>query len=571
MVLSDLLFFDAYDFYYTARRDIFLKQNSNMKPDARDLPEARLDTLLKSAHAALDEGDVQSGRELSHKVLKAAEASGSKRYEARALLCLAHCDRMLSRYRRAHRASQRAAQGFQVLGDTSGEVMALTTHAFVSINLGRNEEAVEAALLSVRLSEFLEKDEHSVLSYNALGVAYFWSHNFDKADQALATAIEFAERAKPPLSVFQPKINQWWTQLIRVFHDRYYEGALPSLALLRVHRESVMRLVPPPQGGSTAASANVTTEAVLLFGASLEACWHGQLDQASDDADALSGWAQRYGTLTWLSALEAWVRTEIAWARHDWPVATLQAAKMIEIAVTVEHEQLACLGHLLASQLFTAQGMDGRALDELRRLRLREQLIRSDCMETRENVIDWQLSLRLGQQSIERLELTARQLEKLSLEDTLTGIPNRRNFERYAAELLRTGLERGQPPCMALVDVDKFKQINDNFSHHVGDEVLKRIAHILKSHLREEDMAARLGGDEFVIVFKHTDIQVVRQVCRRITLAVREFDWSGISAGLQCSISMGMARAQAGDTVVSLSQRSDSAMYDEKKAGKALA
>jgi len=113
-----------------------------MNTDEPALNEASLDTQLKSAHLALDGGDVQTGRELSHKVLKAAQTLGNKRFEAKALLCLAHCDRMLSRYRRAHRASQLAAQGFQLLGDTPGEVLALTTHAFVALNLGRNEEAV---------------------------------------------------------------------------------------------------------------------------------------------------------------------------------------------------------------------------------------------------------------------------------------------------------------------------------------------------------------------------------------------------------------------------------------------
>jgi diguanylate cyclase (GGDEF)-like protein len=529
-----------------------------------ELNEKNLDALLKSAHLALDSGQVQSGRELSQQVLKAAKALDNKRFEARALLCLAHCDRMLSHYRRAHRASQMAAQSFQLLGDTSGEVMALTTHAYVAINLRRNEEAVEAALLSVRLSELLGKDEHRALSYNALGVVYFWSHHFDKAEQALRMAIDISESASPRLSTFQAQINLWWTQVIRLFHERYFDGELPALAQMRVLRESVMQLVAREDTEDSPLGSNVTTQAVLLFGASLEASWHGQLDQASKAVDALSSWAQRYGSLTWLSALEAWARAELAWAQRDWPSATQHASHMIEIAVTVEHEQLACLGHLLASQLFMAQGLHTQALDELRRLRQREQLIRRDCLETRETVVDWQVNLRLRQQSIDRLELNSRQLEKLSLEDTLTGIANRRHFDSYAANMLCSGLARSQPPCLALIDVDRFKLINDNFSHQVGDEVLKHIALILKSLVRDEDMAARLGGDEFVILFKTTDLQVAQQVCQRIRTAVLDHDWSSISAGLQSSISVGVARAEAGDTVASLTDRSDAAMYAQK-------
>ena len=539
--------------------------NSSQPNDHGELTEAGLDALLKSAHLALDDGKVQAGQELSHKVLKAAQALGSKRFQARALLCLAHCDRMLSHYRRAHRASRQAAQEFQLLRDTSGEVMALTTFAFVSINLGRNEEAVDAALLSVRLSELLGKDEHSVLAYNALGAAYLWSHHFDKAEQALQMAIRIAEHAKAPLSTFQPIVNRWWAQVIRIFHERHDDGQLPSLALMRLMRESVLQIVSSSQGQAISNGANVTTQAVLLFGASLDACWHGQIEQAARAADDLADWAQRYGTLTWLSALQAWAACEIAWARRDWPQAASDAARMIEIAITVEHEQLACLGHLLASQLFAAQGLPAQALDELRRLRLREQLIRRDCLDTREAVIDWQVDLRLSQQDVEQLELTSRQLEKLSLEDPLTNIANRRGFERFATELLRSGLERRQPPCMALIDVDKFKQVNDNFSHQVGDEVLKRIAQILKTHVRADDLAARLGGDEFVIIFKSPDLKVAQLVCQRIVTGVRQFNWSSISAGLQAGISVGVARAEPGDTVTTLTHRSDHAMYQEKK------
>lgn len=531
-----------------------------------------LEALLRDAHAALDRGDVQAGRASSQKVLKAAEHLSNPRYEAKALLCLAHCDRMLSRYRRAHRASQRAAHRFQLLGDTSGEVMALTTHAIVSVTLGRNEEALEAALLAVRLSQFLDNDEHSVLSYNALGVAYFWSSGFEKAEQALQTAIQIAECAEPALSTFQPRVNQWWTELVRNFHERYYVGMLPPLNGLTDRRKAIIDCIARGDAGHATPGTHVTTEAVLQFGLCLEQVWHGRIGQARLDVEVLAQWAARYQTVTWLSALESWVRAEIAWAQNDWASAMPQAARMIDVAVEVEHEQLACLGHLLSCQLYLAQGLNGEAVDELRRLRLREQLIRSDGLETREVVVNWQVDLRhrdlrVSQltDSVDQLQSASRELQRLSLEDELTRIPNRRNFELYAAALLRQGLERGQPICLALVDVDKFKQINDNFSHLVGDQVLKEIAQTLKSHIRELDMAARVGGDEFVIIFKNAELAVARQVCDRIAKAVHSFKWSTVAPNLQSSISVGVAIAQPGDSVQSLSDRADAAMYQHKK------
>ena len=548
-----------------ASNGTFLAQNRPMPTDVPPRRNDGLENLLRQTHAALDRGDVQAGREISQKILKAAEGLRNTQYEAKALLCLAHCDRMLSHYRRAHRASQRAAHSFQMMGDTSGEVMALTTHAIVSVTLGRNEEALEAALLSVRLSQFLQNDEHSVLSYNALGVAYFWSHGFDKAEQALDTAVQIAEQALMPLSIFQPRVNQWWTELLRVFHERYFVGQFPALDGLSRRREAIIARIASGDAGHSSPGTHITTEAVLQFGLCLEQIWHGRIGQARLDVEVLAQWAGRYGTVTWLKALESWVRTEIAWALADWPMAMQQAARMIDIAVQVEHEQLACLGHLLSSQMYVAQGLNGEAVDELRRLRLREQLIRADGLETREKVIEWQVDLRLGQQQVQRLEITSRQLEKLSLEDTLTGIPNRRNFELYCGELLRDASKRSLPPCVALIDVDKFKQINDRFSHQIGDEVLRRIAQILRSHVREDDMAARLAGDEFVIVFKNAELRVAQQVCERIAGAVRGFDWACIAPGLHSSISIGVAAAEPGDTVDTLTHRSDAAMYRHKR------
>ncbi len=532
-----------------------------MKKDVLVLPTDDLERLLSDAHAALDAGNVQTGRELALNVLKAAEAQKQSYFEASALLCLAHCDRMVSRYRRAHRASQRAAQIFQQLEHASGEVMALTTHAIVSINLGRNEEAVEAALLSVRLSELLPRGDHSVLSYNYLGIAYYWSRSFDKAEQAFAAALQIAHTAKPPLDTFQPRVNQWWSEVIRIFYERYYTGHLPPLKAVCELRCTFAALVEQR-------NANITTNAVVAFSACLEDCWQGNLRLAMAGVDTLTLNARQYGSVTWLNALEFWLKSEISWAEKDLPTATAHAQKMIEVAVDVEHEQLACLGHLLVSQLFVEQGDNGQALDEMRRLRLREQLIRTDCLEGRERVVAWQVDHRQQQKNMLEMELNARQLEKLSLEDALTGIANRRSFEQYAATLLSHGIESGRPTCIALIDVDKFKQINDGYSHQVGDEVLKRISLLLKAHVREEDMPARLAGDEFVIAFKHTDLQTAQQVCERIRLAVKNFDWTSVGANLKASISVGVVQALPGDTVESVTHRSDMAMYSAKENDK---
>ena len=163
------------------------------------------------------------------------------------------------------------------------------------------------------------------------------------------------------------------------------------------------------------------------------------------------------------------------------------------------------------------------------------------------------------------MEVTSKELERLSFEDPLTGLANRRRFTEIVPGMLSQGLALGRLPFVALIDIDQFKQVNDRFSHLVGDQVLQCIAQILKSHLREDDMPARLAGDEFVLAFGHADALAVEQVCERIRTAVQNYDWASIQDGLQVSVSIGFAQAQPGDSVETLTHRADLAMYSAKK------
>jgi len=179
-------------------------------------------------------------------------------------------------------------------------------------------------------------------------------------------------------------------------------------------------------------------------------------------------------------------------------------------------------------------------------------------------VVKWQLDIRNTEESLHKLETTTRQLERLSLEDALTGLANRRCFEQQLAQALAAQADGRKPLSLALIDVDKFKHINDGHSHLVGDQVLKGIAQVLRSQVREQDLPARLAGDEFVVIFPNAGAAEAARACRRIATAVKRFDWAAIAPGLAVSISIGASQAQPGDTVESLLLRSDSAMYDVK-------
>lgn len=528
------------------------------------LPGGNFDLLLDEARAKLRGGDALACQALAKSVVGAARERQDLHLEARALLCLANGDRMASRFRRANQSSQRAAYLFQLVGDIAGESEALTTLSYTYSVLGRSEEAVETALLSLHLSELLPPGPALALSYNYLGIAYANGRSADRADEAFTTAIQILEREGHASDARLPWLNQRNAEVVRLFYERYYKGQLPSLDRLQALREIRKPAVATDPSAGHLQGAYVVSQALWLLLAGMESCWRGQLEAAEADVEMCAVWAARYPWNASLAILELWLRAEISWARKDWSSAERHTRKLIGMAIEAENEPMVAIGHLLASQVLAEQGYDIPARHELEALRMRKQGLRNDFLKSRSAVVAWQLKVRKNHEDLQRMEATSKTLEKLSFEDPLTGLANRRRFTEIVPEMLSQGLARGRPPFVALIDIDQFKRVNDRFSHHVGDQVLQRIAQILKSHLREGDMPARLAGDEFVLAFCHADAPGVEQVCERIRAAVQNYDWFSLRDGLQVSISIGIAQAQPGDSVETLTHRADLAMYSEK-------
>jgi len=157
--------------------------------------------------------------------------------------------------------------------------------------------------------------------------------------------------------------------------------------------------------------------------------------------------------------------------------------------------------------------------------------------------------------------------EKLARTDPLTGLPNRRAFlERLADELTRAK-RSGGPVCIAYLDVDNFKTLNDREGHPEGDEFLRRIAMAIKDTVRATDVAARLGGDEFAVLFADAKRIAVEALAQRLLARVRALGdrYPGLDLGASVGMAWFAEPPAAADTLL---QRADAAMYRAKGAGK---
>jgi diguanylate cyclase (GGDEF)-like protein len=167
------------------------------------------------------------------------------------------------------------------------------------------------------------------------------------------------------------------------------------------------------------------------------------------------------------------------------------------------------------------------------------------------------------------LAMSNRRLEEAALLDPLTGIPNR----RYAMDRIQqewAAADRASRPlaCM-LIDVDHFKNVNDNYGHDVGDLVLKRVADVLKHTARTHDVVCRIGGEEFLMICPDSDAQAAAQCAERLRQAVGATRMQVGNVLLQVTISLGVAAMSTGmrgpETMI---KAADQAVYAAKQAGR---
>lgn len=175
------------------------------------------------------------------------------------------------------------------------------------------------------------------------------------------------------------------------------------------------------------------------------------------------------------------------------------------------------------------------------------------------------------QKSMETVEDLQKQIEKLkekSIVDELTRILNRRGI----MEILTREFARSQrfknPLSVLMIDIDDFKKINDTYGHLVGDKVLQTIAFVLKNNLRATDAVGRYGGEEFLVILPETNIEAAEIVAEKLRKEVAKKAFKYKDQVFKITISIGAAQMKEEDTVESLIQRADEALYISKTSGK---
>ncbi len=159
-------------------------------------------------------------------------------------------------------------------------------------------------------------------------------------------------------------------------------------------------------------------------------------------------------------------------------------------------------------------------------------------------------------------------LQRINESDPLTLLHNRRHLQDRLPDEIARAARRRRPLSLALLDLDRFKRVNDTHGHEVGDEVLVEFSERLRASSRTSDVLARLGGEEFVAVLPRTSLAQATLVAERMRRAVAESPFQTSAGRLWVTLSAGVAAWRRGESDAELLRRADQAMYAAKRAGR---
>lgn len=164
-----------------------------------------------------------------------------------------------------------------------------------------------------------------------------------------------------------------------------------------------------------------------------------------------------------------------------------------------------------------------------------------------------------------QLKQLNQKLKNLAVTDGLTGLHNHRAFQDYLEEQFQVAMRNKQPMSLILMDVDHFKQYNDTYGHQAGDEVLRRVAEILKEGVRDGDFVGRYGGEEFVVVLPRTDTENAIAVAERVRRSIESAEWT--LRPVTASLGVASVRPDM-ETRQEVIEAADQALYEAKRNGR---
>ena len=515
--------------------------------------------LLARSEAARTRGDYRGGRALAEQAVATAAAAGDDSALALALRLVCNQALRLGDVEDAARAGNEAVLVAERLGDRAGQVDALNLLSFAYLNLALYEEALESIERSLERVLTLDDAELRSGTFNragtirsAMGDFAEAAELFDRASEEIAGGGVSSETVFCLLTNTADLVVQEAHSGREVDTDRLHRGVdLSQRALVLAHEVG-----------------NPYRQALSLLNSGTLSAYLGDAEVAGTTLATAMALTREHG----YRGLEVGVLETLAMdaqRRREFAEAVGRFDEVVALATEVHDASVLARAFHNTAQCHEELGQFREALAAYRRFHDLETTQRTETAEVR---------ARLLGQTVELSELRheAASLGRQAHEDPLTGLDNRRSFDVSLPELLAGAGERDLV-CIALLDVDHFKRVNDTFGHAVGDEVLRRLGAIMREEVRRRDVLARIGGEEFALVCllsgpERVDHLVDGMQSRldRLRRKVSGTCWDEVAPGLHVTVSIGavLTGQGGGRTADDLLRAADELLYAAKAAGR---
>ncbi|MCU6434054.1 GGDEF domain-containing protein [Undibacterium sp. Jales W-56] len=396
-----------------------------------------------------------------------------------------------------------------------------------------------------------------------LGLIFTYTQQFDRGIAMYAEALELCQLHNDQDAMARVK-NNWADNLVMYFEALHEANASPKVEMLddsiRFARESLVHA----QSGSLLRTQLLATETLAhaleargFYSVALEelavglasASGHGFAKEELDIKVRIGALLLHMGQIA--EAIQCMLEARDSALRIGNYSYMGDLLKILSTAYEANQEFAAALKAYKEFHSVTLKSRDQRAQISAQIFAAKMDLERA------------QKEANVHKTRVDQLEDFNRTLRVQVHEDTLTGLPNRRALEEKMHQHL-TG--RVSNIAFAMCDIDFFKKVNDDYSHLIGDEVLREVGHLIQSCLRSGDLAARIGGEEFALVLDRT--AKAMEACERIRKAIEANDWQRIAAGLHITMSFGVTDIQQGDDLKAMMGRADGALYRAKHNGR---
>jgi diguanylate cyclase (GGDEF)-like protein len=521
---------------------------------------------LESAIALSHTGYPNRAHETALDILARARQGGDMRLIAVATMCLTTTSRMRGECEAGIGYGREARTLLADLGEFGRASIAGGDLAYLLAQIGEADAIVEA-LTALERAERAGSPTETILALDSNAIVLWLMHQLDQA-------LPFAERAVELSRLHRPRLKR------------------PLVNLAGVRMEMALRAGEPPNRLQMVVedAVGLTQEALALSRADgdgwierLTLCniaeYRMHVGDAAGAERALAGFATAAGEATNRCTshyLHMLGRTRAGQNRLADALTVLEACR--DLAMKADDLETAAPCNKDIAEIHARLGDYRRALDAFRTyhdLYVR-QASHAAQRRARLYTLEWETerlraSVKAAMEQAAHLTATnrvlAQETERLlraSMEDPLTGLQNRRRLDLAFLEILTTG----EAYAIAMIDVDCFKQVNDLYTHPVGDAALRAVAGLLRSCARADDLIVRFGGDEFALLLRGADLPIASAVCTRLVEQARAYPWGSLHSELRVTLSIGVAashEAPAQEAVLSLADRR---LYQAKQAGR---